>query len=126
MKLDAGNAEVFRRINMPHQSVDYDAIVNGLKTLGNVTLQTLFIAGRVQNSGEKEVNDWIARVGEVKPMKAQIYSLHRPPADDLLEEVPKERLREIAGKAEQATGVTIEVIVARQPYQRHYNEPFRK
>ena len=126
MKLDAGNAEVFHRINLPHQSIDYDDIVNGLKTLGNVTLQTLFIAGRVQNSGEKEVNDWIGRVGEIKPMKAQIYSLHRPPADELLEEVPEERLREIAGKAEQATGVAIEVIVARQPYQRPYNEPFRK
>ncbi len=126
MKLDAGNAEVFRRVNLPHQTIDYDSIVNGLKTLGNVTLQTLFITGKVQNSEEKEVANWIAKVGEIKPIKAQIYSLHRPPAVELLEEVPEERLRQIAEKTEKATGVPVEVVVASQPYQRRYNEPFRK
>lgn len=126
MKLDAGNADVFHRINLPDKSVSYSAIVEGLKTLGKVALQTLFAAGRVQNSGEKEVADWIDRVGEIRPLKAQIYSLHRPPAAEFLEEVPEARLREIAEKTERTTSVTVEVVVAGQPYRRRYNEPFRK
>jgi len=126
MKLDAGNREVFHRINLPHQSIDFDAIVNGLKTLAKITLQTLFVAGKVQNSGEKEIADWIARVGEIQPIKAQIYSIHRPPANEYLEEVPEERLREIAEQTEKAISVPVEVVVASQPYRRRYNEPFRK
>jgi hypothetical protein len=84
------------------------------------------VTGRIQNSGEAEVADWIARVGEISPIKAQIYSLHRPPADEFLEEVPEERLRQIAEQTEKATGAAVEVVVASQPYRRRYNEPFRK
>jgi wyosine [tRNA(Phe)-imidazoG37] synthetase (radical SAM superfamily) len=126
MKLDAGSADVFRRINLPDKSVLYSTIVEGLKTLERVTLQTLFVTGRIQNSGEVEVADWIARVGEISPIKAQIYSLHRPSADEFLEEVPEERLRQIAEQTEKATGAAVEVVVASQPYRRRYNEPFRK
>lgn len=126
MKLDAGSPEVFRRLNLPDKSVSYSAIVAGLKALANTTTQTLFIAGRVQNSGEKEVADWMERVGEIKPIKAQIYSLHRPPAAEFLEEVAEARLREIAAQTEKAIGVAVEVVVASQPYRRRYNEPFRK
>jgi len=126
MKLDAGNAETFRRINLPYREVDYEAIVEGLKKLGKVTLQTMFVDGRWQNIGEKEVSDWIKRVDEIKPLKAQIYSLHRPPAESSVKEVPEEKLREIAVRAERTTGITVEVIVASSFYRRSYNEPFRK
>jgi len=126
MKLDAGDSDAFRRINLPSPGITYQAIVDGLKKLEKVTLQTMFFNGRMQNVSEKEVADWIARVGEIKPVKAQIYSLHRPPADTFLEEVPEEKLNEIAEQTETATGVKVEVIVAVQPYQRRYNEPFRK
>ena len=118
MKLDAGGLETFRKINHPCQGVDYRPIVDGLKSLEKVTLQTMFIDGTIQNIGGREVTEWIERVGEIQPMKAQIYSLHRPPAEPSLRQVTAERLREIAVQTEQVTGIAVEVIIAESPYRK--------
>ena len=118
MKLDAGNIETFRKINRAHREVDYRAILNGLKSLEKVTLQTMFVDGAIQNIGDQELSEWMERVGEIQPVKAQIYSLHRPPAESSLREVSAEKLEEIAARAEKETGVPIEVIIAKHPYRR--------
>ena len=118
MKLNAGDLTVFRKINRPGKAVDYEVIVKGLKSLKDVILQTMFVDGTIQNIGDKEVAEWIKRVGEIRPIKVQIYSLHRPPAEPSLQEVPAETLREIAARTEETTGVPAEVIVAKQPYRR--------
>ncbi len=126
MKLDVGDPETFRETNRPCSGVDYRAMVDGLKSLPNVTLQTMFIDGEISNIGEREIGEWIKRVGEIKPLKAQIYSLHRPSAASSLQEVPAEKLKEIAGRAEKATGVPVEVIVAAAPYAKRVNQPYDK
>ena len=118
MKLDVGDLETLRKINKPCRAVDYGAIVSGLKSLEKVTLQTMFIDGVIQNIGDQEVSEWIERVGEIQPMKAQIYSLHRPPAASFLREVPAEKLEAIAAPIERTTGVPVEVIIAKHPYRR--------
>ena len=118
MKLDAGELETFTRINRPCNRVDYRTILNGLKSLEKVTLQTMFVDGATQNIGEREVKEWIERVGEIQPIKVQIYSLHRPPAESFLREVLSERLREIAAQTEETTGVEVEVIVAVSPFRK--------
>lgn len=109
MKLDAGDPETLKRINRPCKEVDYQSIVNGLKSLEGVTLQTMFVDGPMQNIGERAVKMWVERVGEIQPLKAQIYSLDRPPAESSLQQVPAEKLREIAAKTKEATGVDMEV-----------------
>ena len=118
MKLDAGAPETFRKINRPCKGVDYKAMLNGLQSLENVTLQTMFVGGKIPNIGERQIRAWIERVGEIKPMNAQIYSLHRPPAESSLHEVLGVRLQEIAAQTEEAAGVPVEVIVAASPYRR--------
>ena len=118
MKLDAGGLSTFRKINRPCQAVDYEAIVNGLKSLEKVTLQTMFVDGAIQNIGDQEVGQWMERVGEIKPIKSQIYSLHRPPAESSLQEVAAEKLWEIAARTEKIAGVPVEVIIAKHPYRR--------
>ena len=126
MKLDAGDPETFQKTNRPCSGIDYRAIVDGLKSLKNVTLQTMFIDGPISNIGECEVSEWIKRVGEIKPIKSQIYSLHRPSATSSLREVLPEKLKEIATRAEKATGVPVEVIVAAAPYKKRVNQPYDK
>ena len=118
MKLDAGGLSTFRKINRPCREVDYEAIVNGLKSLEKVTLQTMFVDGAIQNIGDQEVGQWMERVGEIKPIKSQIYSLHRPPAESSLQEVAAEKLWEIAARTEKIAGVPVEVIIAKHPYRR--------
>jgi len=101
--------------------------LNGLKSLEKVTLQTMFVDGAIQNIGDQEVSEWIERVGEIQPVKAQIYSLHRPPAESSLQEIPAEKLEEIAAQTEKTTGVPVEVIIAKHPYRRRISssEPER-
>ena len=123
MKLEAGSPETFRKINRPHKGIDYGAILSGLKSLDEVTLQTMFVDGSTSNTSNREVREWMERVGEIKPMNAQIYSLHRPPADSSLREVSAERLREIAAQTEAATGIAIEVVVATFSYRRRTQPP---
>ena len=118
MKLDVGDLETLRKINQPCRAVDYEAILSGLESLEKVTLQTMFVDGPIRNIGDQEVSEWIERVGEIQPMKAQIYSLHRPPAASSLREVPVEKLEAIAARTEKATGVPVEVIIAKHPYRR--------
>lgn len=127
MKLDVGDLETLRKINQPCRVVDYEAILSGLKSLEKVTLQTMFVDGTIRNIGDQEVSEWIEKVGEIQPMKAQIYSLHRPPAASSLREVPVAKLGEIAARTEKATGVSVEVIIAKHPYRRRTspNEPER-
>ena len=118
MKLDVGSLETLRKINQPCRAVDYKAILSGLKSLEKVTLQTMFVDGPIRNIGDQEVNEWIERIGEIQPMKTQIYSLHRPPAASSLREVSAERLQEIATRVEATTDVSVEVIIAKHPYRR--------
>lgn len=118
MKLDAGDLSGFGKINRPSKGVDYEAIVSGLESLEDATLQTMFVDGTIQNIGDNEVAEWVKKVGEIRPIKVQIYSLHRPPAESSLQEVTAEKLREIAARTEETTGVPVEVIVAKHPYRR--------
>ena len=123
MKLDAGDVETFQEINRPCPQVEYQDILASLKSMRNVTLQTMFVDGAFCNIGDRQVTVWMERVGEIKPEKAQIYSLHRPSAASALKEVPAEKLKEIAARTEGATGVDVEVIVAAAPYRPHFSEP---
>jgi wyosine [tRNA(Phe)-imidazoG37] synthetase (radical SAM superfamily) len=116
MKLDAGDPQTFQAVNRPCPEVNYQAVVDGLKSLENVTIQTMFIDGSVQNTGEREVDAWMERLKEIAPVSAQIYSLHRPPAASSLKEVPPETLHKIALRAEKEAGIRVEVIVAARPY----------
>jgi wyosine [tRNA(Phe)-imidazoG37] synthetase (radical SAM superfamily) len=120
MKLDAGDLGTFGRINRPCQGVSYDNIVHSLKSLGDITLQTMFVAGEIQNIDHQEIENWIQRVGEIHPLKSQIYSLHRPPACPSLQGVGRERLQKIASQTQQITGVPVEVIVASSDYRTIY------
>jgi len=123
MKLDAGDVETFQEINRPCPQVDYREIKAYLKSMENVTMQTMFVDGEFQNIDERKITSWIERVGEIKPIKAQIYSLHRPAAASLLREVSAQKLEEIAARTGDAAGVSVEVIVAAAPYRPHFSEP---
>jgi wyosine [tRNA(Phe)-imidazoG37] synthetase (radical SAM superfamily) len=123
MKLDAGDVATFQDINRPCPQVDYQKMVESLKSMENITVQTMFIAGAFQNIDERKIASWLKRVGEIKPIKVQIYSLHRPSAASSLQEVPAEKLKAIADRVEKETAVSVEAVVAAAPYRPHFSEP---
>jgi wyosine [tRNA(Phe)-imidazoG37] synthetase (radical SAM superfamily) len=78
MKLDAGNAELFRKINRPVEGINFEDIVDGLARLKDITIQALFLAGNPDNSTPEAVKDWFSCLVKIKPVDIQIYTLDRP------------------------------------------------
>ncbi len=102
MKLDAGDEDIFRRINRAPASLRLQDIITGLKALGDFESQTIFIDGSVSNCGEKAVQAWLDVMLDLRPRAVQIYTLVRPPADSQLRAVPNERMKEIFSLAKKA------------------------
>ncbi len=77
MKLDAGTEETFRRFNRPFGSTTLASVLEGLRSLGGVTVQTLFAEGPAGNCEPREVRAWIENVLELEPLAVQLYTLDR-------------------------------------------------
>lgn len=77
MKLDCGLEDVYQKYNQPVVSIRLEDIVDGLKKIPNVTIQTLFAGGEEGNFENKYIDAWIEKIMEIKPTDVQIYSLDR-------------------------------------------------
>lgn len=109
MKLDCGSEEIFQKVNRPHKNIEYEEVVENLKNLPDTVIQSVFMDGEINNIGEKEMEKWIERLNYIKPKEVQIYSIDRPSADQTLKLVGKEKLKEIAQKAEKTTKISVRV-----------------
>lgn len=109
MKLDVGDEDLFRRFNRPHPEIDYETIVNGLKSLGDIAIQSLFAGGPNGNATEEAIAVWINRIAEIKPRECHIYSLDRPAADRTLTALYRDDLEKIKYQAEKLSAVTVKV-----------------
>ncbi len=77
MKLDAGTETTFRRFNRPSGEVSLGRVLDGLRDLGDVTVQTLFAAGPDGNASAEDVRAWVSAVLTVRPVAVQVYTLAR-------------------------------------------------
>lgn len=109
MKLDCGSEATFQKINRPHKNIKYQEIVENLKNLDDIIIQSLFVDGEISNISSEEIEAWIERLNYIKPGEVQIYSIDRPSAHKNLRLVGKEKLKEIAQKAEKVTGILVKV-----------------
>jgi wyosine [tRNA(Phe)-imidazoG37] synthetase (radical SAM superfamily) len=109
MKFDAADEATWRKINLPLGATEFGAMVDGLKGLGDIVLQSMFIQGSYDNTGAGHVEAWIKAVGAIKPRSVQVYTVDRGTAADGIEEVPREKLQQIADKLAKATGIPSEV-----------------
>ncbi len=109
MKFDAGSEELVRQLNGPARPFYLGEIVEGLKRLRDVTLQSLFVQGRVTNADPDSVELWIQKVEEIQPMLVQIYSLDRVPAERRLWKVNLATLQWIANQVRWRVGVPVKV-----------------
>jgi len=109
MKLDAGDEKTFRRFNRPHKDIKYEKIVDGLKQLEDIYIQTLFAGGEYGNCNDDAVEKWIEKIGEIKPLGCHIYSLDRPSADGRLTLVDHEALLKIKEHTEKNVNIPVSV-----------------
>jgi len=97
MKLDAGDPITYALINGLGSSIG--TVVDALTDLPRVVVQSMFVSdgqGRVDNTTESAVSQWLTAIDAIQPSRVQVYTLARPPAMLGLRPAPKWRLREIA------------------------------
>ena len=109
MKFDAADEATWRRINLPLGGTNFTAMVDGLKGLRDIVLQSMFIQGSHDNTDDAHVKIWIQAVGAIRPQSVQVYTVDRGTAAEGILEVPRERLQAIADQLTAATGIPAEV-----------------
>jgi wyosine [tRNA(Phe)-imidazoG37] synthetase (radical SAM superfamily) len=109
MKFDAGSEEVFRQLNHPAGPIYMGEIVDGLKQLKDIYLQSLFVEGRVTNTDPDSLELWLEKVSDIKPLRVQVYTLDREPADKRIDQVSRLTLEWIADQVRWRAGVQAEV-----------------
>lgn len=96
MKLDAGDPKTYETINQPMGGVKWEEMIQGLKALKRITLQSLFISAPVNNSEGDLFEAWLSQVKDLVPSAVHIYTLDRSPADSRVKPVSTRRLQKIA------------------------------
>jgi len=109
MKFDAGDETTWRRINQPLGDTDFHAMVEALRTLPDIVLQSMFIQGTYDNTGEAHIQAWIEAVGSITPRAVQVYTVDRGTAAPGITEVPRETLQAIADRLTATTGIPAEI-----------------
>jgi wyosine [tRNA(Phe)-imidazoG37] synthetase (radical SAM superfamily) len=92
MKLDCGNEETFKQFNQPVAGICFSEIINGLREIENITIQSLFAGGSGGNFHQENISAWIDRLKEISPADVQIYTLDRPYPSKLITPLEKDKL----------------------------------
>lgn len=107
MKLDAGDKKTLARINRPAPGVELEQIIQGLKEIPSVIIQTVLVDGKVTNTRGEPFETWLSALVEIKPARVQIYSTDRPVPEAGVERVLPPTLRRIAREIESRTGLHV-------------------
>jgi wyosine [tRNA(Phe)-imidazoG37] synthetase (radical SAM superfamily) len=96
MKLDAGDEQTFTAINRPAQPEGFRNLVDGLKKIPNLRIQSMLVDGEISNVKGPSFTAWVDLLVDLQPHQIHIYSIERPPADEGLITVAPKKLEEIA------------------------------
>ena len=92
IKLDPGPAE---RVNGVR--VDTSAVIDTCLALAPVVLQAMVVRGKDwDGSDDAALAQWLPLVVRANPAAVHLYSIARPPADPGIQNVPRERLDQMA------------------------------
>jgi wyosine [tRNA(Phe)-imidazoG37] synthetase (radical SAM superfamily) len=109
VKLDAGSDWIFQQLNRPVGKLCVTELMWRISMMPDVVIQSMFVHGPVDNTSPKEIETWTSRLGRLRPMSVQIYSLDRLPAKSWVREVPLKELESIAQYVETNTGIPVHV-----------------
>jgi wyosine [tRNA(Phe)-imidazoG37] synthetase (radical SAM superfamily) len=97
MKLDAGDATTYRLMNAA--PVPLARLINDLRSVGQLTLQSMFVRdadGLIDNTTPRALHAWLGAVDRVRPASVDVYTIARRPARTTLVAVPRSALEAIA------------------------------
>ncbi len=99
--LDASNPDIFRRINRPHDDIDFSRMLDGLITFreeyrGQIWLEVFLVRGI--NDGDHEIEALAEAARRIRPDRIQLNTVDRPPAETGVHPVPREVLDAICDR----------------------------
>jgi len=100
MKLDVGNNGFLKTYNLPCEKTSINKITEGLATLDNVIIQSLFTSGPLGNYKQDNIKEWIKRLKIILPILVQIYTLDRGFPSKKIKATTKNKLLKIKEKLE--------------------------
>lgn len=95
MKLDAGTEASLHGYSGAAPGLALPVIVDGLRELGGVTLQSLFANGPSGNLAPEETDAWVEAVLVVRPIAVQLYTLDRTSPCEALVRATREQLESL-------------------------------
>jgi len=98
MKLDCGNEAYFKKFNIPVPGLTLNNIVDGLTSMENITIQSLFAGGTGGNYNPQNIDDWIKLLQIIAPDFVQIYTLDRSYPSAKIIPLEKNELQQIKSK----------------------------
>ncbi len=106
MKLDAGSLAVFESMNRPMTHAVWKEIVAGLYQLKRIVIQSMFVKGAVDNTGENAVSEWIRAIEYIRPEAVQVYTIERPTAHQGILPVSRDLLEGIAKRLQEKSQIS--------------------
>jgi wyosine [tRNA(Phe)-imidazoG37] synthetase (radical SAM superfamily) len=99
--LDAGHGRMFEWVNRPHESIEYEQMLEGLIEMreefcGEYWLEVVVLAGYTGHISE--ISTIVDRVQRIKPDRVQLNTATRPPAEEYAVMVNKKRMEELAAQ----------------------------
>jgi wyosine [tRNA(Phe)-imidazoG37] synthetase (radical SAM superfamily) len=113
MKLDAGDPMTLTAINRPAPAVELGPIIEGLKEVPGLIVQSVLLDGKVTNVKGEPFEAWLSALSEIRPARVQIYSTDRPVPEAGVEKVAPSTLQRIAREVEGRTGLQVSPYWAR-------------
>jgi len=107
MKLDAGDENTFQTINRPEDGLSLNDLVEEMKVIPNLIVQSMLIDGPVSNIWGEPYQNWARLLNELHPQEIHIYSAERPSAEEDVGRVAPERLQQIALHLRERFGLNV-------------------
>ena len=108
-KLDTVDMDIIRRLDRPAPGYDLAATIEALcRFNGHVIIQTMFLTGSINNTGEQYVAPWLEVLQRIAPQSVMVYTIDRPTPDHSLRKADHDTLDAIADRV-RALGITCTV-----------------
>jgi len=116
--LDAPDERLFRKINRPDPSLDFERIVEGLVEFrreyrGRFLLEVFLLDGL--NTSDDALRRMAETASRIGPDRIQINTVQRPPAETYARAIPPDRLEGIAGLFGEKAEIVVPFEVSGEP-----------
>jgi wyosine [tRNA(Phe)-imidazoG37] synthetase (radical SAM superfamily) len=108
-KLDAGNQEMLERIDHPANGIRIESIIEQLSPLKEITIQSLFVAGEMEDLGNRHFQAWLLAIQKIKPKTIQLYSCDWSIPSRGVEKLPQYKLSRIADSIRDKCDCEVEI-----------------